>query len=431
MFTDPYLQQLIQQGLDNNTDLQSAYWRVKEAEATLKSARLAYLPSFNFAPNGGVSSLTNPWNATWTYTVPVTASWEVDIFGKLTNSKRRAKALLAQSQEYQQAVRTQVIASVANLYYTLLMLLVSILVAAVCLSSYLVSRKKTMLFLSVAFAFYFFDISLVFQDEFIVRSSGDALTSGYLVIRSLASVLTGGGFVTAFWVLLCDYLNETRRSMFVVPPAVFAVASIATLVFLPDGDLQRFWFWSIRQFYIYWILLYAGYSFLRQKDEAERARMWRHRGLYAVAWLLGLIVLAEDAVSFLMMDLPLVNLGSIIFSAERSYAENLLMLVIGVAAVRNAVRMLSLRFERPPAQGGSKQQEQQIIENLNVFATRHKLSQREREVLYLILLGKDNQNIASEMSLALSTVKVHVHNILKKTAQANRQELMRDFRKMS
>lgn len=79
MFTDPYLQQLIQQGLDNNTDLQSAYWRVKEAEATLKSARLAYLPSFNFAPNGGVSSLTNPWNATWTYTVPVTASWEVDI----------------------------------------------------------------------------------------------------------------------------------------------------------------------------------------------------------------------------------------------------------------------------------------------------------------------------------------------------------------
>ena len=59
MFTDPYLQQLIQQGLDNNTDLQSAYWRVKEAEATLKSARLAYLPSFNFAPNGGVSSLTN------------------------------------------------------------------------------------------------------------------------------------------------------------------------------------------------------------------------------------------------------------------------------------------------------------------------------------------------------------------------------------
>ena len=66
-----------------------------------------------------------------------------------------------------------------------------------------------------------------------------------------------------------------------------------------------------------------------------------------------------------------------------------------------------------------------------MFATRHKLSQREREVLYLILLGKDNQNIASEMSLALSTVKVHVRNILKKTGDASRQELIRNFWKMS
>ena len=115
----------------------------------------------------------------------------------------------------------------------------------------------------------------------------------------------------------------------------------------------------------------------------------------------------------------------------REHPRRTKIAVIGVAAVRNAVRMLSLRFERPPAQGGSKQQEQQIIENLNVFATRHKLSQREREVLYLILLGKDNQNIASEMSLALSTVKVHVHNILKKTGDASRQELIQGFWKMS
>lgn len=210
-------------------------------------------------------------------------------------------------------------------YYTLLMLLVSILVAAVCLSAYLVSRKKTMLFLSVAFAFYFFDISLVFQDEFIVRSCGDALTSGYLVVRSLASVVTGGGFVTAFWVLLCDYLNETRRTVFVMPPAIFAIASVAMLVMIPDGDLQRFWFWSIRQFYMYWILLYAGYSFLRQQDEAERARMWRHRALYAVTWAIGLLVLAEDCATFLVMDLASVNLDALVFSAEHNYAENLLM----------------------------------------------------------------------------------------------------------
>ena len=94
------------------------------------------------------------------------------------------------------------------------------------------------------------------------------------------------------------------------------------------------------------------------------------------------------------------------------------------------LEILEVADEKTP-DGAAPALEQQIIENLNVFATRHKLSQREREVLYLILLGKDNQNIASEMSLALSTVKVHVHNILKKTGDASRQELIQGFWKMS
>lgn len=121
MFTDPYLQSLIRQGLENNTDLQSAQWRVKEAEATLKSARLAYLPSFNFAPQGSLSSFDGA-TPSKAYSIPVTASWQIDIFNGLTNAKRRSKALYAQSKEYEQAVKTQLIAGIANLYYTLLML---------------------------------------------------------------------------------------------------------------------------------------------------------------------------------------------------------------------------------------------------------------------------------------------------------------------
>ena len=121
LFTDPQLQALIEQGLAYNTDLQSAQWRVKEAEASLKTARLSLLPSFNLAPQGGVTSFEDH-RPNWTWTAPVTASWEIDIFGRLLNGKRRAKALYAQSQEYRQAVQTQLIASVANLYYTLLML---------------------------------------------------------------------------------------------------------------------------------------------------------------------------------------------------------------------------------------------------------------------------------------------------------------------
>jgi NodT family efflux transporter outer membrane factor (OMF) lipoprotein len=120
-FTDSHLQRLISQALEQNADMQSAYWRIEEAEAALKSARLAFIPSFNLAPNGGVSSFANS-SAAWSYTAPISASWQIDIFGGLRNAKRKAQATYAQSKEYRQAVRTQLIAAVANFYYTLLML---------------------------------------------------------------------------------------------------------------------------------------------------------------------------------------------------------------------------------------------------------------------------------------------------------------------
>lgn len=121
IFTDPQLQQLIEKGLAQNSDMQAAHLRVKEAEATLKSARLSFLPSFNLAPTGGVSSFDGS-KGSWTYSVPLAASWQIDLFGGVNNAKRRAKATYLQSQEYRQAVRTQLIAGIANGYYTLLML---------------------------------------------------------------------------------------------------------------------------------------------------------------------------------------------------------------------------------------------------------------------------------------------------------------------
>lgn len=121
LFTDRQLQSLIERALAGNNDLLSARQRIKEAEAALSSAKLAYLPSFMLAPQGGVSSFDKS-KGSWTYSGIVSASWEIDAFGKLTNAKRRSKVLYLQSLEYEQAVSTSLVANIANLYYSLLML---------------------------------------------------------------------------------------------------------------------------------------------------------------------------------------------------------------------------------------------------------------------------------------------------------------------
>jgi NodT family efflux transporter outer membrane factor (OMF) lipoprotein len=113
MFSDPILQEWIRLGLEYNTDLNVARLKVEEAEASLLSARWALLPGGNLNLQGGLPG---------SFSARVDASWEADIFGKLRNAKYKAQAHLEQSKAYEQAVQTQLVATIANSYYTLLTL---------------------------------------------------------------------------------------------------------------------------------------------------------------------------------------------------------------------------------------------------------------------------------------------------------------------
>lgn len=121
LFTDPLLQQLIETGIAHNTDLSIARLRVKEAEVLLTASKLAYLPSVSLTPQGTIRKVEGE-SATKSYNLAASADWEIDIFGRITNAKREAKAVLEQSEAYRQAVQTQLVATIANSYYSLLML---------------------------------------------------------------------------------------------------------------------------------------------------------------------------------------------------------------------------------------------------------------------------------------------------------------------
>ena len=121
VFTDPQLQALIQQGLDNNPDLLNAALNVHMVNEGLKVAKLAFLPSVALSPQGTLQSFDGA-AATKAYTLPVSASWNVDLFGNLLSVKRSAQMQLIATKDYQTVVKCNIISSIANLYYTLLML---------------------------------------------------------------------------------------------------------------------------------------------------------------------------------------------------------------------------------------------------------------------------------------------------------------------
>ena len=120
MFTDPKLQSLIETGLDRNTDLNVARLRVEAAASALLTAKLSYLPSLGLNAEGNAGKHDGA--TAKTYNAGATASWELDIFGNLTAAKRGAAAALQGSRDYRQAVQTQLVATIADSYYTLAML---------------------------------------------------------------------------------------------------------------------------------------------------------------------------------------------------------------------------------------------------------------------------------------------------------------------
>lgn len=313
-------------------------------------------------------------------------------------------------------------------YYTLLILLVSILAAAFCLSGYLISHRRVLAYACIGFFCYFLDVALVFQDDFLLRGGLGELESVYFVGSQLPSILTGVGLLTAFWLCVCDFLEVKSKPLLIAPGVVFVVGSIVLFAaFGSSGPMGLFLFYGMRAVYIAWILLYVAARYIGSTAGIERELLWRYRWFYVGAWVLLAAIVIENAVFMFVIDPKLVETGSVPFFPERNFAENMFLVWCAVFVCIGCWRLFSFHFKTPPADDGEKAAA--FIDNgLDAYKERYGLSPRELEVLREVLMGKDNQHIASDMNLALSTVKVHVHNILHKTGQANRQDLMRDFR---
>ncbi|MCH5216939.1 MAG: TolC family protein [Muribaculaceae bacterium] len=121
VFTDTILRGYIETALENNTDLRNALLNVDIARAQLKGAKLSYFPSLSLGPNGGTASYGGS-HMNWSYTIPLAAQWEIDVFGKILNRKRGAQTHLEMMEDYRQAAQSQIVCGVAGVYYSLVML---------------------------------------------------------------------------------------------------------------------------------------------------------------------------------------------------------------------------------------------------------------------------------------------------------------------
>jgi multidrug efflux system outer membrane protein len=126
IFTDTLLQNLVGEGIANNLDLKISYSRIQQAQAYYVQSRRAFFPTLDGGASAAVtnqnSKIVNAAPNAQAYQLNFSASWEADLWGKLKSSKHAALASLLQSDAYSRAVQTDLVASIANYYFTLVAL---------------------------------------------------------------------------------------------------------------------------------------------------------------------------------------------------------------------------------------------------------------------------------------------------------------------
>ena len=121
IFKDEPLQALISEALTSNADVLTMQLNVEQAAIQMRVAKLSYLPSFALSASGTVAK-TNGTPVSTSYELPLTMSWELNLGGQVEAQKAATKYQWMNTQEQLNYTRLQLIASLANTYYTLIML---------------------------------------------------------------------------------------------------------------------------------------------------------------------------------------------------------------------------------------------------------------------------------------------------------------------
>lgn len=313
-------------------------------------------------------------------------------------------------------------------FYTMFILVVCIVAAVISISAYASTRRRLFMFSCALFICYALEVCEIFFFEFISQNVPFPVDQYYEVNSPLLRTTIAAVTLWFTWLMAMDIVDAHSKRLAVVPVVIFVIANALVLLLMPEGAPRQFVYYTLRQVFLAFVLGYMLYAYRKQPEDGTlRLRLRKLLPFYLAAWGLVALIVIEDVIVILVAPISLTDEWLPLYLSERNFSENILMCASAIMITAYAYHVLSIRIKEAPDAEEVPDLDRHIDEQLPFYREAHGLSKRETEVLRLILLGRNNQEIASELYLALGTVKTHVHNILKKTGQSSRETLVLDF----
>lgn len=311
--------------------------------------------------------------------------------------------------------------------YTMVFILMCLFSASMSLSAYFVSHRSVYLGIMTFFIVFCLETSLIFLDEYsTLKPDTIAGVLTFPFLHPWIKLALSELFIASVWWVVLEFAEQRTGRRIAVPVILCGLAQLAAILFAPDSRMSQWLFYGARDLCVWAAFGYGYWTYRYRADDALRRHLARLRKPFvAFAVLVGL-VFAEDSLMMYYIAPLITDQAFTYHLSERNMCENATVILCAVLAIRSAAGTLSVRFREPPTTSSTKI-ERRAHTQLVRFADRHDLTPRERDVLALLLEGKDNQNIASALTLSLGTVKAHVHNIYRKADVSSRQQLMQSF----
>lgn len=214
--------------------------------------------------------------------------------------------------------------------YTIVVMLVCVASGSVSLSAYFVSRRHSFLYAAAMLLFYFLDLALIFQYEYLGQNVEYSINQFYTIDHPQLKILLALGTLEPMWLILCDFVNERRRVLRLAPALAFIAASEIVVLCLPVDEFRQWLFYTLRQAFLLWCLAFGVYRYCTARNEVEKARLRRQEPLFLITLVLCLCILIEDIVMILVFDSSFFANADMLplYISERNFSENILLLTL-------------------------------------------------------------------------------------------------------
>ena len=311
-------------------------------------------------------------------------------------------------------------------FYTLAILVICIVTAVLSLAAYASSRRQFFIYGSAFLLLCHRDDRDLFF-EYTLQNQSFPASDYYSITMPVLRTLVATVSQAFIWLIAMDLLDKHSKKQFAIPVLTFLLCESLIIVAVPSGPMHQWLYYTMRQVFLVFVGLHIFWTAHKSTQVELKARVNNQRKHLIIGAILVGCIVAEDFYNILVVPMSLAPSWLQLYLSERNFSENIFACYFAILLIIYAHHVLSIRMQEAPEEKNVSDLDRHIEEQMPFYRNAYKLSNRETEVMRLVVLGKSNQEIADELFLAVGTVKTHIHNILVKTEQQNRTTLILHF----